>query len=334
MPNSKPQELFDSLKRKSVSDMYIFHGEEAYLCEEALRALKAAVGADELNTEVFYGNDADINQVLISRQTMPFMSGKRLIIVKDAQKIRSHDLEKLNEAIKSTIDTSCIVLIWNERPKPAVRNSSLFKTARKHATIVEFWTPFEKDLPSLILRYVKKHGKTISYDASKFLAGECGSNLMDLSNEIEKLALFIGKGKEIGLDDVKLLSGHTKQASLNELAGSIEAKSMKRAVRIIEELIDEGEPSPRILYTIGRVARKLLTAKYLKEESFLNDSDISKQIKLKNYFDRNFFYYLSRHSLKGLENSIISLREADISMKTGRLPEKAALEELVYKMLG
>lgn len=334
MPYIKSQEFYYQLKSGSPKAVYVFAGEEAYLQEEALAYLEKTLSVDALNREIFFGQDASVDDIIVAARTLPFMGDRRLIIVKDAHKIRSADAEKLGGYLASCDRSSLLVLCWQEKLRKDSRRNALLAAADKAGAIVEFRALYENELPAWIQQRVKGLSKKMSAEAAKCLVQESGSNLMDLNNELEKLDLFTARKEEITVQDVEAVSGHTRLSNLNHLAEAVESKRVGAALRITENLLQEGEVPLRILATIYRVMRRLLAAKSLLEEKKSSHQDIRQELNLNPYFDKNFFTNLSAFSRPALEKASKDILHADAELKTSARPETMILEELVLRLGG
>jgi DNA polymerase-3 subunit delta len=273
-----------------------------------------------------------VTDILNAVQTLPFLSDRRLVIVKDTHKYRAPDLQKLAEFLKNPVLTSCIVLLWPERIGREEKSKSIFTTAEKSGTVVEFRLPYENELPQWVIEKMKEKGKAIEREAVQYLVQESGSNLLDLSNEIEKLALFAGGKTTVTLADVEQMSGHTRLANLNGLSEAVEQRDVLGALRITEALLSEGEVPLRILATVQRALRRMLVAKSLLEEKKKSCQEIWQELRLRKYFDRNFFTYLSRYTQKELELAMEKLVTADASLKSSSRPEQMLFEELLLSL--
>jgi DNA polymerase-3 subunit delta len=157
---------------------------------------------------------------------------------------------------------------------------------------------------------------------------------MDLHNELEKLFLFVGGKKEIGLADVESLSGHTKQSNLFQLTEAIESQNIKSSISILKSLIVEGEEPVLILMFAHRAIRRLLTAKSLIEEMGLSKDEASKKLMLHRFFDRNFFQFLGKFTMGELKRDMRLVLEADLEIKSSSRPQDAVLEELFLALSG
>ena len=101
MPYLKPGEAFSLWSSGKFKPVYLFAGDESYLAESALHRLETSLKIDALNREVFYGAEASAVDIASAAQTMPFISDKRLVIVKDAQKLRSSEAAKLADFLEN-----------------------------------------------------------------------------------------------------------------------------------------------------------------------------------------------------------------------------------------
>ncbi|MFH1368296.1 MAG: DNA polymerase III subunit delta [Elusimicrobiota bacterium] len=329
MPYIDIKEAVSQWQNNKYEPVYILAGEDAYLHENAVKQLEKSLNIDTLNREIFYGPDSSVNDIIIAAQTMPFIAEKRLIIVKEAQKIRQAETTKLVELFKIPGESSCLVLIWLEKLKKETRKTPLFAAVEKNGAIIEFKTLYERDIPSWIIKKAAEMKKMISPQAAEYLMRESGLSLMDINNELEKLFLFVGDKKEITLQDVEILSGHTKQANLYELSEAVESKNLKNAVEILETLLEEGEVPVIILSFIYTTVRKLTMAKSLLEDKGMREDEIAQKLRIHPYFSRRFFSNLRRFSKDELAGDLKLALNADLELKSSSRPENMIFEELL-----
>lgn len=334
MPSIDIKKASSDWQAGKFSPVYIFAGEEPYFHEETLNKLEKALNVDTLNREIFYAPDTSVHDIVLAAQTIPFIAERRLVIVKEAQRIKQTEASKLAEFLKSPSETSCLVLLWPEKIKKDAMRSPLFSAVEKSGAVVEFKPVYERDIPSWIHRKAAERKKTVTSDAAEYLLQESGTSLMDLNNELEKLFLFVGDRKEINLQDVETLSGHTKQVNLYELSEAVESKDLKGAMRIIEPLLNEGEVPVIILSFINTAIRKLLIAKSLLEDCGLRRDEISQKLRLHPYFSRSFFTNLDKHTKNELIKDLQLVLEADIALKSSAQPDNAVFEELLLGLCG
>lgn len=330
----KPPEFLATTRAGNLLSAYIFAGDESYLVEEAMDTLDKAVDAGSLNREVFFGNETPAAEIMLAAQTLPFLSQKRMIIVKDAHRMKAAEAAKLAEFIKAPADSYCLVLLWQEKLRREDKSAALFSAVDKHGAIVEFRTLYDRELPAWVMQRIKSHGKKISPEAVQYLISESGAGLLDLENEIEKLVLFCGKAEAITLKDVESSSGHTRLVNLNQLSEALEGKKTGNALAVVEQLLNEGEVPLRILATTHRTIRRLLTARCMMDEEKYSADDIKKELRLHPYFDRSFFSHLARYSTADLKKAMQALLAADIELKSSAKPERYVFEEFIFSLAG
>lgn len=74
------------IAKKNFEKCYLLYGGESFLRDLYVKRLKNAVAGgsfSEMNTDVFNGA-VDINRIIDASETIPFMSDKRLLIIKDS----------------------------------------------------------------------------------------------------------------------------------------------------------------------------------------------------------------------------------------------------------
>ncbi|MDR1701965.1 MAG: DNA polymerase III subunit delta, partial [Sporomusaceae bacterium] len=78
------KEKLKEIAAGKLSQLYFLTGEEAYFIRQAEKAIqKAVLGAEETtNLTVFYG-DANIKELIMAVETIPFFGEKKLILVKE-----------------------------------------------------------------------------------------------------------------------------------------------------------------------------------------------------------------------------------------------------------
>jgi DNA polymerase-3 subunit delta len=328
----KSTELFTHLAAKKLKAVYLLTGEETYLQQEALDVIDSIVGPSPFNNESFTVPESSIDTILIALQTVPFLADTRLIVVKDAHKLKSAELEELAEFLKRPVISGCLVLLWPERLKKDVKTTALVSACEKIGVVADCRPLYDNELPVWVQKRFQLAGKKVSSEVVQVLIRETGSALYDVTNEIEKLVLYAGSAKEITPDDVEQVSGHTRLANLNQLAEAIESRNTQAALVIIERLLVEGEIPLKMLATIHRVIRRCAIAKSMLEEEGKSPVEIRQDLRLHQFFDRYFFNRLGKLSMNELTRALVKIVQADYELKSSNRPESMLFEELVLNL--
>ncbi|MDR1195646.1 MAG: DNA polymerase III subunit delta [Endomicrobium sp.] len=333
----KFQDFNKLISSKKSSSVYLFAGEESYLIDSCLKKLSLALSVDDLNREVFYASDSSAEDILNAVQTLPFLSEKRVVIVKAVNKMKAVDAERLSDYLSNVIDTSCLILLYpdNYKKETIAKRKELIGecSSSKNCVAVDCRKQYESEVKEFIKSEFTAKGKSVSFDVISKIIDENGADLMNISNEIEKLCLFAGKNKKaVTEDDIEQTSGYTKEANVYALASEIESKNIKKAMFILEKLLAEGGDSVMILSTISSTVRKLLNAKSMIEEKGMSNTETAAALRIHNYFAKAFFSNLTKHSIKNLKSSLKVILKADTAIKTGASDAISSLEKIILSV--
>ena len=88
------EEFIKEISSGEISPLYIFKGDQIYLIDQALQELKNRVlgEADDTNYIIFHGDSASAEEILESASTIPMFSNRKLVVVKNAEKLNTKEL--------------------------------------------------------------------------------------------------------------------------------------------------------------------------------------------------------------------------------------------------
>ncbi|MDR1952553.1 MAG: DNA polymerase III subunit delta [Elusimicrobiota bacterium] len=331
----KPIDFIKLTAVKKIPPVVLLAGDESYFLDLCLENLEKSMSAGDFNKDVFYGFENSAEVILDAVQTLTFSGEKRIVIVKDVNKMRSPDTERIGEYVLNPLDTTCLVLVYfgifREIKKDIVARKNMIAKCEnsKNAVCVNCSKVYEKDAKEFIKNEVKKEGKNISYDATLRVLDENGCDLLNLSNEIEKLVLFVGNDKKtIDQDDIEYVSGQTKEINQYTLIEHIEAKDRKKAIFVLEKLLSEGTDASFLLSSISSSIRRLLNAKSLYEQKGDNPDQVL-PYNLPPFKKQVFKDNLKKFDLASLKSYMKEILNADISIKTGSCDTFSTLEKLI-----
>jgi DNA polymerase-3 subunit delta len=136
------------------------------------------------------------------------------------------------------------------------------ETLGEYCGIVELARVDEADAIRWLVATAAERNVKFEPDAAQELADSLGSDMMCISNELEKLILFAGDQRHITLGDVETMVLSAKQRSLYELTDAISSKNKHRALTLLQGLLnasDGGEDSAiGHLYMLARTFRQML----------------------------------------------------------------------------
>lgn len=319
----------DSKKRNEL--IYVIAGKDLSLvsiqCEELLNRL---LEPQQRATGLFNA-DADrvsITAVLDELRTLPFLSDKRVVLVRYADDFVSENRELLEKYFDSPCPTGILILTVESWPG----NTKLARKLPKVGRLISVERLKSGQLPPLLVKYANDtHSKKLTKDAAELLVELAGDDLGRLYSEIDKLAAFANDEKSIMVSHIESLIGHNRLFNAFAVIDAVTAGNVAGAVERLRNMFAEDKSAE---YTVvGAFAfhfRRLFNAKVLLEKG-VHQSEVVKNLRIWSGQD-SFFSQLRKMSLKQLGENLQRLAEMDYAIKTGRTKADVAAEQLVLRL--
>lgn len=335
-------EFINLINADKLKAVYLFSGDEEYLMNKAIDKLKTkyiSKSMETLNYIVIDSKESNFDDILNACETLPFMSDKKIVVIRDISKILENGPEDLSKKIGAYVeeldDYLCLIVI--DRSNNLKKTSSIYKRIKKLNGIVEFTTLKGNDLNWWIGESFKKHGKkisqtNISYFISKSTYSDYASNktLYDLENELLKVADYT-KEKEVTKEDIDIVLIKTLDTNIFNLLNSINKRDSESALRIFNEMYISNEPIPRILYMIIRQIRLMLMYKLYKGKGY-SEKKCQGKMQISFFEFKKISAQASNFTEKNLIKSLNKILKTDIKQKTSSQDEKLALEMLIVSL--
>lgn len=335
-------EFINLIKKDSLSPVYFFTGAEEYLMNEIIGVLKEKYieeSFETLNYIAIDGKEASFDNILNACETLPFMSSKKIVIIKDISEIIENGDNDLDNTMASYVEglDNYLLLIIMDRSNNLKKTSKLYKTINKLGGVVDFSKLKGKDLNTWLETKLKKYSKRMSNANLNYFIGESSysdynstKTLYDLENELLKVINYTS-GNEILKEDIDIVLTKTLDTNIFNLLASINKKDSDSALKIFNEMYISNEPVQRILVMIIRQLRLMLGYKLYKERGY-SEGDIQEKLGIKPYEFKKISkesYNFTEGQLKLALNHILEL---DIKQKTSSQDEKLALEMLIISL--
>ncbi|MDR1511261.1 MAG: DNA polymerase III subunit delta [Endomicrobium sp.] len=324
MPLLKVQDFINNklISDEKLSPVYLFIGEESYFVDLCLKKIEKFRVVSDLDREVFYASETCVEDILNSLRTLPFLDDKRMIIVKAVNKIRAIDAEKLANYLQNVVETSCLVLLYLDNLKKETitkRKEFVNKCINsKNCVSVDCRKRYKSEIKEFVKKEFALKGKTILDSVILRIINENDTSLLNISNEVEKLSLFVGKNrKDVTQDDLERMRGYTTEESTYALSLNLESKNLKKSLLVLEKLISVGEELLLLLSVISSFVRRMLNAKSMFEEQGISSTEIAFRLGISKFYTKDFFLNLKKHDVKSLKKCLRTILEADTAIKTG-----------------
>jgi DNA polymerase-3 subunit delta len=319
------QNFYSNLDSNVVSPVYFFTGEQTFLIEQAIDRLRKHILTKnpDLNYLLFHGDTTSAHDIMSLAETYPMFGDKRLILLKNADKLSTNELKAFEKYFRSPSSFSCLVFQFN--------NIKGIESKHNENIIVVDTTVDKNNMQSSVREIAADCGHDITKEAILRLISLLGENLQDIKREIEKLSLYAADKKKIDENDVEKITEKIKFENIFQLLNSIAKKDKKNALRALLDLESKNEDPIAILNMLSWRFRLIWRVKELVEKRFTKEQ-ILKEVKISS----GALYYTREHArnLTFVEISEImkSLYQVDKKLKTSYVPSHQILTKLVLEM--
>ena len=255
------------MKEGRIALLYLFVGEEAYFQERALRMLFNTIDENcrMFNLSVFaMGGDSSSGPrvsaatAIDTANQMPMMSPRRIVVIRDFDRVKEDEYEMVIEYLKRPAPTSSVVF----QAASLDQRRKITAALQKACTVVAFNRLTEQQAARWAEQYLKNRQCRIEPNALGHLIGLVGTRMSRLVNELDKLAAYAGGGF-INQSIVDELVPRAREHSNFELWDAILKRDHKRAMRLTRRLLDDGSEPVMIVGALAGLYRRLLAAKEL-----------------------------------------------------------------------
>lgn len=321
------EELENDLRIDGLRPLYLILGPEMYQCGMAISLLKSKALSPEaivFDYSELSAEDAPANRIVEAINTFPMLSKRRLVLITQVDKLADSKQDELLDLINDISARSVLILAAEDLD----RRKRFYKTLREKACIAEFPKLKGFALERRAEIFARKQGYRISAAAIKKIVNLAGSDLRTLAGEIEKVLLFAGKEKNIPDSAVDDLVRGSRQQSVFELIDALGRRDRAGALRSLANLLDLGEPLPRIVATMARHYRQILIAKELMSRG-CDPGEMINATQVQSYFLDKLLQQARSIDAVTAQKMYMSLAGVDTKLKSTSLDGRILLEELI-----
>jgi DNA polymerase-3 subunit delta len=260
------EQLISELKNNTVRRVYYLHGKEIFLVQSYARKIaEKALSADDdgANFMKFTGVP-DLSEFADFVNTLPLFADRRVALLNDldAEKLDKDTLERVCELIAGIPDTVCVVIyatgfvpdtkkVKTKKLIAAVEGDKGKRAKAKTAAVLHFDKLTETKAAELIEKRAAKSGCAISRANAVHLAQMCLRDYTLISAELGKLCAYAGYNSEITRKSIDLFTTRQLDSSVFALATEITAKRAGNALKLLDELITQGNAPVVIVSTLS-----------------------------------------------------------------------------------
>ncbi len=275
------ERFVSEVEARKLRPVYVFVGDEVFFrkqCRDAI--LRSLVPTDlrEFSLFDFDLAETDLAEVLDRARTPSLMAPFQIFFVRGMKTLfgrgSNSNEEKLNaieQYCKDPNPDAVVIFVADHISIPAdarrmdltdkERYERIRETLGRYCAIVELGRVEESEAVRWIQEYCLTREVKIEPDAGRELVDSLGGDMMMVSNELEKLILYVGEKKRVTLGDVETMVLAAKQRSLYELTDAISSRDRTRALEMLDAVLSSGDGDEAAighLYMLAKTFRQML----------------------------------------------------------------------------
>lgn len=328
-------QFFQALKKGEIASCYVFEGPEEYIKQTALKALEKAIlspGLEALNQSVLENPEADV--LIAAAETMPFMTEKRLIVIRDcgmlSGKMREEqaNTQRLCDYLPTIAPSACLVFFVRGK---ADGRKKLYTLLKKMGAIVSFDQLNDRELNRWIVQTMKGQEKGITESLADRLAFTVGKDTALLKMEMEKLAAHAGQRLDITQEDIDTVATKSVECTVFEMVDALVAGKTAESFKLLQNMLRSGGERVGILAMILRQYRILFHMKAMQEKR-MPSPQIRSALGIPPFAMERTARQAAGYTLDQLEQAVRLCIDTDYKIKSGKLNQDGAVEKVMLTL--
>lgn len=336
--------LRTEIAARRFAPVYLLMGDESYFIDALCDLLAEGIlneAERAFNQVVVYGKDSEVGAIINLGRQMPMMGSYQVVIVREAQQLRS--IEKLSLYTQSPSKSTILVLCHKE--KSLDKRTQLYKHIAASGVVFESVRPRDYEIGDWLSSFIKSKGCTIEPKALTMLTDHLGVEITKISNELTKLLTYLPEGtKQITAEHIENNIGISKDFNNFELTKALSERNMGKALMIAEHFARNPKSYP-LLVTVSTMFSHFQRIFILNYQKWLtkhkgtpmpSDMDLCGMLKLKSPFFLTEYKQASALYPNAKVFAILGmLREYDLKskgMNSGSADDGQLLRELLMKI--
>jgi DNA polymerase-3 subunit delta len=354
---AQAERFVSELESRKLRAAYVFVGDEVFFRKRFRDAILEHLVPADLREFSFFEFDLaenDLAEVLDRARTPSLMAPFQVFFVRGVKNLfgrgsNEQKLAALEDYCKNPNPDALLVFVADHISIPAdvrrmemqdkERYQRIRETMGQYCGIVELARVAESEAVRWISDYCAGRGVgvKIEADGARELVDALGSDMMMISNELEKMILYVGERKRITLADVETMVLAAKQRSLYELTDAISSKQPVRALEVLNAILMSGEGEEAAIghvYMLAKTFRQMLVIleRNVRDQRMLWAA-LWQGFRVPPFAADDIIKQARRYkSRRELTRAIRLVAKADLALRSNPVSKRMVLERLVMDL--
>ncbi len=360
------RDFLADLKKGDIAPFVLLYGKEQFLVDWAVKALRERYvnKATEVMDYQALDPDADADSLLAAIQTLPMMSERRVVAVRDlpvlsaakAKGYTSDDIDRLTELISTSGSQSSEPVpslfggLGGSDQNPAGGGgtlcvlssedvdgrSKLVKALKKYGSVYEFDSLSTEELQAFAAKRFHAAGLKIGRQEMSYLIRETGYGnreseyrLFNFDNDIKKIIAGTD-GQYVTREVIEETVIGDSDTFIFDLLDGISGNDKSRAFEILgSRLAKDQYEAMSVTGAICSQIEIMYQAKELNEKRHMNTRDIATYMGQNEFRVRKALGYANRYTLEKLRSMLENIYDVNKNIVSGLMEPRLALEMFI-----
>ncbi|MFZ3102623.1 MAG: DNA polymerase III subunit delta [Desulfitobacteriaceae bacterium] len=326
------QRIMEAVKQQTVPAIYLWYGEDRFLLWQALLELKKYYlmgDSSGSGIEIISAKDTSPADIVTMANTVSFFQ-RRLVVVEDApyfQDGQSEELDPFQIYFANPNPDTCLLFLVGKVHK----GRKFYKALEKVGTICEFSTPKRPhEWEAWVLSELQSRGKSMASQTLPFFLDWAGHRPGVLSQELDKLVVYVGEKSVITEGDIRGVTTRTVEANVFDMLDAVAGRRVDLALQKLYEVLREEHPL-KVLTLLVRQARLLLGANVWRRRGE-NVAGLTSALGIKSSYEAQKIWVQSQKIPENrLAKALEECLKTEIALKTGGGDPLILIELMIIK---
>ena len=340
------------LERGIAAPVFLIAGQQAFLREYVLDALRHRLARDGFNYRAFQvGGSGGFGPIIDELEGADLFAPKRLVACRVLKSHRGRSAEEddgddsgedarsgggadeaaLAEVIERVGGATRLAVVYERDNAPAKMRRAVEKTG----VVVNCPRPYDNQIAQYVEAFARTLGLKLGVDAADLLAVRHGSDLGEIANELSKAAIRCGEKGRVEASDLSE-RGASRVPDIFEIAECVARGSTGEALALLDRAIQTGRDPIEILGVeiIPLVRRMLIAASLIAKRKGIGEISRALGLQPASALLTRAVDGARRMGFERLARAHRRLCELDAQFKTGMIRERdQALGAMIIELM-
>jgi DNA polymerase-3 subunit delta len=273
------------------------------------------------------GDDVTVGAIVDACQTPPFLSGLRVIVVRDVGRWSTDEIEPLVAYLADPLPSTALVLVGGG----GKLSQHLANAVKKNGQLIDATVPSGRARTGWLVEQL--HAGPVQFDgpAGARLDDHLGEDVGRLPGLLEALAARYGEGARIGVAELEPYLGEAGGVAPWDLTDALDRGETAAALGALARMMGAGERHP--LAVLATLHRHYAAALRLEGSGIRSDKEAAAVVGMAEYPAGKARRAATRLGPEGIARAITLLAEADLDLRGVKdWPDGLVMEVLVARL--